>query len=357
MSNFEVKVCSLKIKEHPNADRLEIAQIGGFKSIVSKGQYKTGDLAVYIPEESIVPHELIEKLGLVGKLGGSKKNRVKAIRFRGLFSQGLVFPIQDDWVEGMDVKDILGIEKYEPVVPSDMEGDLFYAGSEYTIKYDIENVKKYPNLIRTGEMVQITEKIHGTFFMVSAVPSHMENSSLLYGRNVISSKGYAQKGFSFCDSEKNKNNVYLRVAKENNLFEIANKLADELNEIVIIAGEAFGRVQDLKYGVTNLDYRVFDVAVGEARHEKRFFNHEKLESFVKENNLKRVPILYVGAFSDEILEQYTSGKESVSGKEVHLREGVVVKTLEERYDEDFGRVFLKSVSEEYLLRKGGTEFT
>jgi len=39
-----------------------------------------------------------------------------------------------------------------------------------------------------------------------------------------------------------------------------------------------------------------------------------------------------------------------------MREGVVVKPLFERYDDEIGRVALKSVSEEYLLRNKGTEF-
>ena len=48
MAEFEAKVYRLKIEEHPNADALEIARVGDYRSIVRKGQYKTGDLGVYI---------------------------------------------------------------------------------------------------------------------------------------------------------------------------------------------------------------------------------------------------------------------------------------------------------------------
>ncbi len=69
---------------------------------------------------------------------------------------------------------------------------------------------------------------------------------------------------------------------------------------------------------------------------------------------------------------HTSGKETVTGKGVHMREGVVVKPVVERQDftsyggvRQFpcnGRVQFKSVSAEYALRKGKngedpTEFT
>jgi len=39
----------------------------------------------------------------------------------------------------------------------------------------------------------------------------------------------------------------------------------------------------------------------------------------------------------------------------HMREGVVVRPLHERNDPDVGRVILKSISPDYLLRNGGTE--
>lgn len=38
-------------------------------------------------------------------------------------------------------------------------------------------------------------------------------------------------------------------------------------------------------------------------------------------------------------------------KECHVREGIVVKPIKERWDQDIGRVFLKLAGEGYLLRK------
>ena len=47
-----------------------------------------------------------------------------------------------------------------------------------------------------------------------------------------------------------------------------------------------------------------------------------------------------------------SGKSTLAD---HMREGVVIRPTEERYVDRLGRLILKLVSEEYLLRKGGTE--
>jgi len=40
----------------------------------------------------------------------------------------------------------------------------------------------------------------------------------------------------------------------------------------------------------------------------------------------------------------------------HMREGCVIHPVRERFDERLGRVIVKMVGEDYLLRKGGTEF-
>lgn len=188
MSTFEVKIYKLTIEEHPNADAIELARVGDYRSIVRKGQFQTGDLAAYIPEGSIVPDIWIERLGLVGKLAGSKRNRVKAVRLRGAVSQGLIVPIEfrkkimdqdtneftDEYIlaslgdlgaghvvhEGDDVTELMGVTKWEPPIPTQMAGEVFNAFGK-TIHYDIENIKKHPDILEEGEIVSITEKIHG----------------------------------------------------------------------------------------------------------------------------------------------------------------------------------------------------
>jgi len=40
----------------------------------------------------------------------------------------------------------------------------------------------------------------------------------------------------------------------------------------------------------------------------------------------------------------------------HIREGIVMVPAVERIDRSIGRVCLKSVSAEYLVRKNGTEY-
>jgi RNA ligase (TIGR02306 family) len=364
MASFEVKVYKLKVLPHPKADRLELAQVGAYLSIIPKGMYKDGALGVYIPEQAIVPDDILEELNLTGRLGGKAKNRVKAMRLRGIVSQGVIYPNTGNWEEGELLNDTLGIIKYEPVIPASLAGEVSNVGLELTIKYDIDNIKKFNEVIKVGELVQITEKLHGTFSMFSAIPTSWidEDSDLheklIDGRFIAASKGLGAKGLAFKDNDKNRENVYIKTAKELDLFKLVGELADKYNTIVTIAGEIFGGgIQDLGYSFSKPQFRLFDVAIGNERIEKRFLNHEDVENICKEFNIERVPLLYVGKFSQEVLDIYTNGKETVSGKETHIREGVVVKPLVERYEQGLGRVMLKSISDAYLLRKDGTEYT
>lgn len=178
MAEFECRVYKLEILPHPNADAIDLAKVGDYLSIVRKGEFNTGDLGVYIPEAAICPDWLVTELGLEGKLAGSKHNRVKAIKLRGILSQGLIYPvhyhpredgdryeisINGKWLivkEGQDVTEELGIIKWSPPIPVHMAGEVWNAHG-MTLKYDVENFKKYPNVLNEGEHVVMTEKIHG----------------------------------------------------------------------------------------------------------------------------------------------------------------------------------------------------
>lgn len=124
-----------------------------------------------------------------------------------------------------------------------------------------------------------------------------------------------------------------------------------------ILGEIYGKgVQDLAYVDDNAKYfRAFDIYVGEPS-SGRYLPPDEVERVCRVLDIDMVPVLYCGPYSKEVVEEYTNGKETVSGKELHMREGVVIRPHDERRHDEIGRVILKSVSEAYLLRKGGTEF-
>lgn len=366
MAEFEVLVKSIIVRNHPNADKLDIATIDAYEAIVGKNDFTNGDLVAYIPEQAIVPNELIEEMGLTGRLAGKAKNRVKAIRLRGIYSEGLCYPARDGWVEGQDVTEELGIIKYEAPIPTSMSGDIYNAGFDRCIRYDIENIKKYPRVIEYQEPVVFTEKIHGTWCQIGVLPSDKPDKTAEW---VVSSKGLAARGLAFkLDSENNKTNLYVRAAQP--ILLKLSTLVEQLiqttstfyaDQSMFILGEVFGQgVQDLHYGANagsddTLGFRVFDVYKG-VPGRGRYLNDLELEGFCNALGLTRVPVLYRGPFTPQAVAVHTSGLETISGEESHMREGIVIRPIaERRSDELGGRVILKSVSEDYKLRKGGTE--
>ena len=352
MSSFECKVCTVSVEPHPNADRLELARIGGYVSLIPLGKYKNGDKVVYIPEQAVVPEDVLKVLGLEGKLDGKNKDRVKAKKFRGVLSQGLVYPAKEEWEVGKDVTEELKIVKYEPPIPVHLSGEV---GSwDYKLKFDIENIKKYSDIIQEGEDVIFTEKIHGTCTIASFIPNSVEDlrkEEMVDGKWAIISKGLAQQQLYFKDVEANKNNLYIKAVNK----KIRKALEEEFKdakEVVTLFGESFGKVQDLRYGFEqDVSFRAFGIKVGE-----KFLDFDDFEKVCTKNNIPMVPVIYKGKFSQNILEYHTTGRELVSGRSLHIREGLVVYVAKERFDDRIGRVILKSVSGDYLTRKGGTEY-
>lgn len=336
MSTFAVLVRRIEVFPHPNADLLELAKVDDYHCVVKKAQFKTGDLIAYIPEAALVPAALIEEMGLTGRLAGPEKNRVKAVKLRGALSQGLVLPARPHWQEGDDVTAELGIIKWIPPIPVHLAGELAAAPEGWHGYTDIENIKRYPNVLQPGEEVVATEKVHGTCTLLG----------LLGGVRAVSSKGYGAGGKTIKEDEKN---LYWRMARKFNLFEKMAGLGK-----VMLFGETFGAgVQDLGYGMQKGEpsFFAFDLSIN-----GRYVDYDDFAKICRERDIPISHVLYRGPFGPECLA-HTSGTETFSGKAVHMREGIVIRPVKERYEHDLGRVILKSVNEAYLLRGGeATEF-
>lgn len=372
MSDFIVPIVPITLEEHPNADALEIAKVLGFTCIVQKGIHTNGDLVAYIPEQSIVPDWLISRMNLDGKLAGKAKNRVKAIRLRGVYSEGLILPLEREdghtflpceeemgyeWIvhQGMNVADKLGIVKYQPPIPASLNGVAGGADIEMIPKYDFNSIESNPYLFDDGEEIIATEKIHGTCCIVGTAESKFiekYGDRLIDGHGIVTSKGLAEKGIFFDDNQANEKNTYISVARELQLHEKLKEWADGKN--VFIFGEIFGpKIQDLHY-VDKITYRAFDIYVG-TRQRGEYLSHEEFVKVCDELGIERVPEVYSGPYSYEKVAELSRGESVISepGKNKdNMKEGIVFKNTKGG-DE---RKIAKRVGEQYKLRKGGTEY-
>jgi len=378
VSNFAVPIKRIRaILAHPNADAIELAVIDGYRVVVRKGEFLAGGLAAYLPEGSLLPEWLLRALNLwdaeksCGRLAGKQGNRLKAVKLRGELSQGLLYPVHLDTLtgshlrlagdgsvllpveEGDDVAQALGVEKYQPPIPVEMAGEVFNAGARLTVDFDVENIKSFPDVFQEGEEVVFTEKLHGTFTGVAVLPeSDAHPEAFGPGRNILLfSKGLGAKGLVFKCNERNETNLYVRATRP-----FIDRISVEFPRLaapVFLLGETFGPgVQDLAYGRA-LGFRLFAVVTG-YRGEQEYKGFEEVTATAGRLGMAPAPVLFRGPFSVEALARHTSGKTTLDAE--HLREGLVVAPVRERLHPILGRVCLKSISDDYLTRKNGTEF-
>lgn len=390
MADFSVKVVRINdVLVHPNADRLSLAQIAGWQCVIQKDAYKPGDLAVYIPIDSILPQKIEETLfGTDAKVKLSK-SRVRTIKLRGAISQGMLAPCSELGVpekEGYDCTAQLGITKFEPPPPpANMRSGANPVSKKkknpnFKEYGGLDNFKHHNRLFQDGEWVVITEKIHGTNFRAGIVP--VEINTLLkkvqkalgilkpyefvYGSNKVqlqhrldSGSKWKIKLFGWIPiksvrtlcyqgyyAQSGVGNVYAEaVAKYN--------LKTRLEEGEVLYGEVYGDgiqggyTYDCRHGEHKLV--VFDLMVN-----GEYINHDELEMWCAERELECVPVLYRGPFSEKIARELTKGN-SVLAPTQKVREGVVIRPEVETKCH-IGRKVLKLISDDYLLKEDNTDF-
>lgn len=401
MSKFECPVVRVTVEPHPNADSIELALIAGYTCIVKKGQFKTGDPAVYLPEQAVLPQWLLKTLGFwndlndKGTLTGSAGNRIKAIRLRGIFSQGVLLAFDrcpdgiphlptpgehpelgigfdmtpfPELAEGQDFAEYLGVTKYEPIVPISMQARVAGGDLDATIGYDFDNLKKHPHLFSTDQEVVITEKLHGTLLQVGLIPrSIWEGKSWAdkcpdFGdyKGVVTSKGQGAKGLLIDPSDLD--NLYVKTVMKTGLWHSLHAIARQMTSQdytppIFLFGEIIGiGVQDLGYGFAQPEFRAFDMYVG-TRSAGQYVAFSTFQEQCGNHMISTVPLLYRGSFDADKVRQLTNGNTVVlvGGMPVkQIREGVVVRDVRssEHRHKSLGRYIAKSVSEAYLLRKG-----
>ena len=167
-----------KVVKHPEADSLDICTVGGWQCVTKLGEYKQGDLVVYVSIDSWVPTELAPFLSKGKELreyNGVKGERLRTIKLRGQLSQGLILPTTGKTPltgEGDDLTEFLGIQKWEKPIPAQLSGQVRGNFPTEVPKTDLVRVQ---NLVaevtaanETGLKFQIEEKLEGsscTFFL------------------------------------------------------------------------------------------------------------------------------------------------------------------------------------------------
>jgi RNA ligase (TIGR02306 family) len=359
-----------KVIDHPNADRLDLAKIGGWSCAVPKGSYQAGDLIVYIPPDSLVPESLSDEFGFTKYLSNG---RVRAQKLRGYPSYGVIVPNKWNFSEGENVASALGITKYEP--PARNVGSR--SGSSGHLpdhpklpKYtSIENLRHYDTVFEDGEEVVVTEKIHGTNSRVAMIDGTLMAGSRRLLWKFPTKK--VKKEVSFLKSlllkilgkphptvdvddvgAAKQSWVWSPVTNDNVLNLLYSKGSNGGSDIILF-GEVYGSSvqRGVSYGEKNsLGYRAFDAMVN-----GQYLDYDDFRSLCDDFDVETAPLLYRGPFSLEKIEELSHGDTTI-GNDKHIREGVVVRPVSERHSDQVGRVIMKYVSDEYLQSKNIGDF-
>lgn len=325
----------------PDADAIERATIRGWNVVVKKGEHKVGELVVYCEIDSIMPEkpefEFLRPRGF----------RIKTIKLRGTYSQGIIFPLSIlsstgkiiELIEGADVTEVLGIIKYEPQIPACLAGLAKGAFPSHSIKTDEERIQNLVDLYeeyRTKYTWIATEKVDGSSTTYSIVNDEFGVSS----RNL--------------ELKETEDNTFWKVARALDVETKMRKyMADHNLSALTLQGELLGEgVQKNKYhlkGHTVRFFRVFDPTA------YSFFPYREAIEAIKEMGLEFVPVVELDMTLPEKIEDillYADGKSALYET---AREGIVFiadQLIDKSADLSRfqGRLSFKVISNKFILK-------
>ena len=333
-----------EIRPIEGADNIEVVLVSGWQSITKKGEYKVGDKVVIATTDAVIPLSISDELGVTGYL--RKGQRVRTVKLRGVYSECLIIPTKyipghgDQYYEGMDMMERLGIFKYEPpvkMVEMSVGGRKFkyHQNPNFHVYYKFPNLKNVPELFTEEDEVVITRKLHGTNARYGIVRkkkvslwdrvrkffgNEWVEFEYVYGSHNVE-KGSDSQGFYSTD-------VWRTIADK---YKIKEKLWDyvktyftpeRLDSGVIIYGEIYGHgiQKNYEYGLTDIKFAGFDV---EINGEYKDFSVER--GIFKTLDLPTVDVLYKGNWSKEEQDKHVFGNFIEGTKVPH--EGIVVKSI------------------------------
>lgn len=358
MTDFHPQIARIqKVEKHPNADTLSIYTVLNEYPVVDKtDKYQVGDLVAYLCSDSIVPDteqfyflcpSVYEKvidptyMEVVQKATGPKYplgsvpvkcRTIKAKRIRSVYSEGLIVPAPPGLSEGDSIIEHFGLTKreYEEELPERFDAGNEVAPKTFTLsKYDLDGMAKYGYVFEEGEPVLITEKIEG------------ENCTFIYTEDRLWVRS---------------RNWFKRESEDSRWWDLPHRLnmVEKLKNFPDLAiwFELYGSVRGWKYDCEVIDNKierkgiVFDIWDIKA---KRFLEWKDVEVIAQAIEMPTVPILYQGPWKiDRSLHELAEGTSTIGAC---VREGMVVRSVPEKWHDKLGRKIIKLKGRGYKLFK------
>lgn len=299
------------IEKHPNADLLEIVSVLGYKAIVKKDQWKVGDFCVFIVPDTVLPD------AKWAEFYKAKSSRVKAVKLRNVWSEGIVESVQTvgyagPLQTGLDITDAIGVTKYEPPLPQDLSAKgLLPFNIPKTDEERFNSITDLPY----GELVDVTLKIDGqscSFYW--KVNDDDTVSEGVLGRTMEYKWGAENK---YSQNQAN--------------YDVLNKISFfcRKNGIrgICVRGESYGsgiqKFSHNPHASLHLGWAMFSVWLMDEKRYARKGDKFYFTNVAKEINLPTVPLIEENVvLTPELISKYCEGVETLDGKPF---EGVVIQ--------------------------------
>jgi RNA ligase (TIGR02306 family) len=326
------------------ADMIELAIVDGWNVVVAKeAGHQIGNKVVYCEIDSFLPVE--PEFEFLRKTSFKKMNevegfRLKTIKLRGQISQGLIlslpdainvikrrqFHIDSELISvGLDVTELLGIQKYEPPIPADLAGKvkgLFPSFLRKTDEERIQNLKtEYEEWRTSGKTFYVTEKLDGS-------------SATFYIKDDVF--GVCSRNLELLETE---GNTFWQVARELDLETKMRNFGGDFS----LQGELIGNgIQGNPYKITGQSVRFFNVFDIES---SEYLSLHQFKFITNTLGLETVPVLNEDFTLPKEVDELLSYAENKSVLNPQFdREGVVIRSTDRT-------VSFKCISNKFLLKE------
>lgn len=318
------------------ADAILCAKVLGWECVVKKTEFQVGDRCVYFEIDSVLP---IAQWNDHLRKEPNKPLRIKTIKLRGQLSQGLAMPLSilptGEYELGQDVTELVGVTKYEPIVPAHLSGMVKGNFPAFLHKTDETRLQSDPNILQEAidkKLVLVgTLKMDGTSFTA-------------YRRDT---------DFGVCsrnlDLKETEGNAHWKMARKLKLEEILRSEPRNLS----IQGEMVGPgIQANRLGLSEVDlylFNLFDIDTG------KYLSHAELSVFAEKHGLKVVPTVYRLDFGGVVgprgINHLLNIANNLNYDNGTPAEGIVWRSADETYSEVMkGRLSFKTISSRFLLK-------
>lgn len=305
-----------QVYPHSNADSLELVKVLGYQCVVPKNLYKQNDMILYIQPDSVLP---LDQSWATEYLKYAKI-RVKAIKLRGEWSEGLIIPI--DTLKtyfpniqpevGLEVSQFLNITHYESSSARLDEGVLGELPSliPKTDEERWENLRKVLNTYY-NQPVDVTLKIDGQSWSAFYILDTNE-----FG--VCGRKSRFDPTFD--------NNYTAHLAR----YDIQNKLRDycqKYNISICLRGESYGiGIQQMNHNPHSNKPKALAIFSVFLINERRYANKGDQHYYInvcKELDLPMVDLIEENvSLTPQLISKYSHELKKLNNQPF---EGVVIK--------------------------------